>query len=899
MDSDKFTTSTVKLIERASSLVRQHSQQNLEIWHLLLAGLNQKESTIAKIVSTRAETAKTQSLEKAQKLLEEKISTLPKLSKPSGQLRISGELQVIFTSANQEQNQLGDDFLAPEHIFLASLENHEVRVIFGLNKEEALQLLKKVRGSKKVDSRDPESSYQALEKYTQDFTALAREGKIDPVIGRDNETRRLIQILLRRSKNNPVLVGEPGVGKTAIVEGLARRLIEGDIPDSLVDKRILALDLGAMLAGAKYRGEFEDRLKSVINEIEQSDGEIILFIDELHTIIGAGGAEGAVDAGNLLKPALARGRLRTIGATTLQEYRKHIETDAAFERRFQPIQVLEPSRDDAIAILRGIKERFEVHHGVTIKDKAIVSAVDLSSRYLNDRFLPDKAIDLIDEAASGLRIEIDSKPVAIDQLDRKLLQLEVEKQALSGDSEIENNKDRLTEVESEISQLESERSALAEQWQAQKELISQIKSKNGTIDDLKQEAETARRSYDLQKVAEINYGKIPEIEAEIVNLTKQLADLQSKSKILSEVVTSEEIGKVVARWTGIPLERLLAEESQKLLELENTLAQRVVGQESAVTKVAKAVRRAKAGIQEESRPLASFIFAGPTGVGKTELAKTLAEFLFSSGDALVRIDMSEYMEKQSIARLIGSPPGYVGYEEGGQLTEAIRRKPYAVILLDEIEKAHSEVFNTLLQVLDDGRLTDSKGKTVDFRNTIIILTSNLGSSEIIDQQADSKAQSQKVLEIIHKHFKPEFLNRIDEIAVFQPLGKEQINLIAVQELTRLADRLALQGIRLEFSPEVAAEIAITAYDPVFGARPIKRAVQNRASDLLSEAIIAGELKEGDAAKLKLSSGNEIQLVLNSGDVFTGIEHRNRNLDSKSSATKAKNQLIKFKNSENS
>ena len=813
----------------------KHSQLNP--LHLLLVLIKQPEGVIPALLQKLD-----LSIDDLEGRVKGKLSDQATVSGPT-QAVLSPELRQVLESAESEAGKLRDEFISTEHLFLALLDNTEVKKLIKVSKDQVVQVLREVRGSQKVTDRDPEGKYQSLEKYTQNFTQLAKAGKIDPVIGRDEEIRRITQILSRRTKNNPVLVGEPGTGKTAIVEGLAKKIVDDDVPDPLKNKIVLNLDLGALIAGSKYRGEFEDRLKAVIKEVEKSDGQIILFIDELHTIVGAGAQEGSTDAGNLLKPALARGALRTIGATTLKEYRKYVEKDAALERRFQPVMVNEPSVEDAISILRGIKEKYETHHGVKIRDNALVAAVKLSSRYIADRFLPDKAIDLMDEAASAIRIEIDSKPTSIDQLERKVRQLEIEKQALKKEKD-SKSRDRLQSIEKELAELNEKLKQLNLQWQTEKKSIEEIKKLSKALDGLKEEASQAERLVDLQKVAEIRYGQIPDLEKKIKAGRDKLAKIQKDSSILKEEVTEADIARVVARWTGIPVERMLASETDKLVHLEQNLSQRVVGQDKAVSAVAKAVRRSRAGISEENRPIGSFLFLGQTGVGKTELAKALAEELFNDQKQLIRIDMSEYMEKHSVSRLIGSPPGYVGYEEGGQLTEAVRRKPYSVILFDEIEKAHPEVFNSLLQVLDDGRLTDSKGRTVDFKNTVIIMTSNL-ASEAINQYQDRPAkQETEVNRVLAQQFRPEFINRIDDIIIFNPLKDDQIKKIVDLQLALVAKRLQEKNIKLSVTNKAKDYLASSGFDQVFGARPLKRLIQNTLLDELSQQIIEGKVKEG-------------------------------------------------------
>ncbi len=846
MNPDNFTTKSLEAIQGAMQLAGKLKHSEVSIWHLLLVLIEQPGGIVSSILQKLDI-----DVHHATQDAKHKLSEQPTVSGAT-KAYLSSELSKVFDQAETEAGKMRDEYISTEHLFLGLLDNHQVTDLLGIKKNDVKKILEDIRGSQKVTDRDPEGKYQALEKYTQNFTQLAQEGKIDPVIGRDEEIRRITQILSRRTKNNPVLVGEPGTGKTAIVEGLAKKIIDGDVPESLTNKTILSLDMGALIAGSKYRGEFEDRLKAVIKEIESSDGQIILFIDELHTIVGAGAQEGSTDAGNLLKPALARGTLRTIGATTLKEYRKYIEKDAALERRFQPVMVEEPNVEDAISILRGIKEKYETHHGVRIQDNAIVSAVNLSDRYISDRFLPDKAIDLMDEAASAIRMELDSKPIELDKLEKKIRQLDIEKEAIKGEKS-RDAIDRVSQIDKETAELNEKYTQLELHWKNEKEVIDKIKQANKQIDELREEAKIAERNLDLQRVAEINYGKIPELEKQMETAKKELSKLQESNSILKEEVTSEDIAKVVAKWTGIPVEKMLMEESQKLTQMEDELGKRVIGQLQAIKAVSNAVRRNRAGISEEGKPIGSFMFLGPTGVGKTELAKSLADFLFNDENQMIRIDMSEYMEKHAVARLIGSPPGYVGYEEGGQLTEAVRRRPYTVILFDEIEKAHPEVFNVLLQLLDDGRLTDSKGRTVDFKNTVIIMTSNLGSHVIAEFSDKPDEQDKAVRKLLAEHFRPEFLNRLDDIIIFQPLSQDEVAKIVTLQLNEVEQRLQNKNIKVEFEQNLIDHLAKVGFDPTFGARPLKRLIQNEILDELAMKIIEGEIGEGDSIKLNYNN----------------------------------------------
>jgi ATP-dependent Clp protease ATP-binding subunit ClpB len=869
MRLDKLTTKSQEALQQAQSLAEKRNHQAIDAEHLLFALLGQKEGVVLSLLQKLGVpvSSLTDGLQRA-------LDRLPQVTGGAGQAFITPRLKKIIEGAEAEAETLKDEYVSTEHLLLALVQDSgeagKLLKQFGASRDKILTALVSIRGAQRITDPNPEEKYQALEKYSRDLTDLARKGKLDPVIGRDDEIRRVIQVLSRRTKNNPVLIGEPGVGKTAIVEGLALRIVNGDVPEGLKEKRLVALDMGALVAGAKFRGEFEERLKAVLKEVTEASGQIILFIDELHTLVGAGAAEGAMDASNMLKPALARGELRCVGATTLDEYRKRVEKDPALERRFQPIYVGEPSVEDTIAILRGLKERYEVHHGVRITDGAIIAAATLSHRYISDRFLPDKAIDLIDEAASRLRIEIDSMPIEIDEIERKIMQLEIERQALKREED-KASKERLAQLEREIHNLRETSDGLKAHWKNEKESIQRIRSLKEKIEATKLEEQQAQRQGDLNRAAELRYGTLTQLQRELEEANSKLVELQKNQKMLKEEVDGEDVAEVVAKWTGIPVSKMLEGELQKLLRMEDRLKLRVVGQDSAIHAVANAVRRARAGLQDENRPIGSFIFLGPTGVGKTELCRALAEFLFDDEQAMVRLDMSEFMEKHSVSRLISAPPGYVGYEEGGYLTEAVRRRPYSVVLFDEIEKAHPDVFNALLQILEDGRMTDGQGRTVDFKNTVIIMTSNLGSQYIQElAETNRKEMERRVMAALREAFKPEFLNRVDETIIFNSLGREEIKSIVEIQLRRLRQNLANRKLDLDITERAKALLAEHGYDPVYGARPLKRTIQRLIQDPLAVKILEGEFKEGDTVRI---DSDAEALTFGHGDTVSADESR--------------------------
>jgi len=856
MDLNKLTQKAQDAIINAQSLARELNHQAVEPAHILLALVNQTESLVPTLITQVAGSTDMLKLDldrdlKGRSKVYGGATAEPNLSRPAAD---------VLEAAERYAKGMGDEYVSTEHILLGLADSPEGKRLaeYGLTKDAILKALRNLRGSQSVSSQNPESTFQALEKYGRDLTAMARQGKLDPVIGRDEEIRRTIEILSRRTKNNPALIGEPGVGKTAIVEGLAQRIINKDVPESLKNKRLVQLDMAAMVAGAKYRGEFEERLKATLKEVTEAEGNILLFIDEMHTVIGTGAAEGSMDAGNILKPMLARGELHLIGATTLNEYHKYVEKDPALERRFQPVYISEPSVEDSISILRGLKSKYEVHHGVRITDPAVIAAVTLSNRYIADRQLPDKAIDLIDEAAAHLRTEIDSKPTALDEVDRAVMQLEIEKQALQKEKDTAS-KDRLSKIEKELADLKDKSKAMTARWESEKTAIAELRTLKEKLEEAQHEMEEAERSVNLEKAARLRYGTLTDLQTKIKEAESKLKEIQKNGALLKEEVDSEEIARVVGKWTGIPVSRLLEGEMEKLLHMEERLHERVVGQDEAITAVSNAIRRSRSGMQDPNRPIGSFIFLGPTGVGKTELARALAEFLFDDPNAMVRIDMSEYQERHTVSRLFGAPPGYVGYEEGGQLTEAVRRRPYCVVLFDEIEKANPEIFNALLQVLDDGRMTDGQGRTVDFRNTTIIMTSNLGT-QLWSSGADGKMPDisrDEIVQVLRGFFRPEFLNRVDEIVVFKPLEKEQLKAIVGIQLKHVAKLLSDRGYKLEVSEEAKAYLAEVGWEPEFGARPLKRALQHEVADPLAREILGGKFTEGQTIKVNVGNGGLI------------------------------------------
>ncbi|TLY36865.1 MAG: ATP-dependent chaperone ClpB [Nitrospirae bacterium] len=855
MRFDRLTVKTQEALADAQRLAERAGHQQIDIEHLALALVRQTEGLTQALLNKLGVDPGI-----LQRELEQELRRIPQVSGAGvGQVSITRRVDDLFSVAEKEAEHLKDDYLSTEHVLVAIAETGgpaaQIFKRHGITKDRLYSALTVIRGSQRVTDQEPEEKYQALAKYSRDLTDLARKGKLDPVIGRDEEIRRVVQVLSRRTKNNPVLIGEPGVGKTAIAEGLAQRIVNGDVPEGLKDRRVVALDMGALVAGSKFRGEFEDRLKAVLREVQEGAGSIILFIDEIHTLVGAGAAEGSMDASNMLKPALARGDLRCVGATTLDEYRKRIEKDPALERRFQPVFVAEPSVEDTVSILRGLRERYEVHHGVRIKDSALVAAAVLSKRYISDRFLPDKAIDLVDEAASHLRMEIDSMPTPLDERLRRIRQLEVEREGVRRDTDA-SAKERSDKIERELAQLRAETEQLKTQWQAEKESIKKIRALKEKMENARQEAERAERNGDLGLAAELRYGRVPELSRQLQAENDRLQALHGENRLLKEEVDDEDIAMIVAKWTGIPVTRLIEAETKKLVQMEDRLRQRVIGQEEAIVAVSNAVRRARAGIQDPRRPMGSFIFLGPTGVGKTELARALAEFLFDDEQAMVRIDMSEYMEKHSVSRLIGSPPGYVGHEEGGQLTEAVRRRPYSVVLFDEIEKAHHDVLNVLLQLLDDGRLTDGKGRTVDFKNTVVIMTSNVGSREIQEAAAaeDEAEMRNRAQEVLRGHFRPEFLNRIDDIVIFRPLTPNELTKIVELQVKQLGSRLEDAHIHLLLTDRAKQHLARTGYDPLYGARPLKRLIQREILNPLALRMLEGTVKEGQEVKVDAEDG---------------------------------------------
>jgi ATP-dependent Clp protease ATP-binding subunit ClpB len=864
MDINRFTEKAREALASAQSLAVRNSHQQIDAEHLLGALLEQDRGLASSVINKAGVDKAGPSVDSIKRQLEEEIQRMPRVEGPSGgldQVYVTPRLNSLLVQAEGEAKKLKDEYISIEHLLLALLDDRGAagRILTknGLTRERLMSALREIRGSQRVVSQNPEATYEALEQYGRDLTQLAARGKLDPVIGRDDEIRRVIQVLSRRTKNNPVLIGDPGVGKTAIAEGLAQRIIRNDVPEGLKDKRLVSLDMGALIAGAKYRGEFEERLKAVLKEVQESQGEVILFIDELHTVVGAGRVEGAMDAGNLLKPMLARGELHCVGATTLDEYRKHIEKDAALERRFQPVLVDQPSVEDTISILRGLKERYEVHHGVRIKDAALVAAAVLSNRYISDRFLPDKAIDLIDEAAAKLRTEIDSMPAELDEINRRVMQLQIERQALKKETD-EASGQRLAKLEKELADARSQNDSLRAQWQAEKDTVHRLRDIREKIENTKMEIEQAERQYDLSRVAELQYGQLTELEAQLRRELEMLEQGQVQDRLLKEEVDEEDIAEVVSRWTGVPVSRLLEGEIQKLLHLEDELHKRVVGQDEAVAAVADAVVRARSGLKDPNRPIGSFIFLGPTGVGKTELARTLANVLFDDERAIIRIDMSEYQEKHTVARLVGAPPGYVGYEEGGQLTEAVRRRPYSVILFDEIEKAHHDVFNALLQILDDGRLTDGQGRTVDFKNTIVIMTSNIGSVRILEHRGgfdgpEYERMKEAVLDELRNFFRPEFLNRVDETIVFHALSTEHLKQIVDIQLEGVRQRLAERHMQIRLTDAAKEFLVRLGYDPTYGARPLRRAIQKEIENPLGRKILQGSIRDGETVDVDYDS----------------------------------------------